>query len=190
MKARWLVLSFVLVVWSSSAAWAKSEDWYFNFGLGYGAPSYPAALQPSIDSLKNSGASHLPLALDLSFYWHIGPMTLLGPSINGVSDSYEVGNNRISIVQTGLFLSSLHSFGTEPGDGFMLRGDLGFARVALDTNMGFTVTSNYGLGLGAGAGWGLPVSDETRLLFMINYMYRHVEGENYGSTSFSVIAMF
>ncbi|MCM2323119.1 MAG: hypothetical protein NDJ90_07630 [Oligoflexia bacterium] len=179
----------LFTVFAGSSAWAKSESWYFNIGLGYGIPQYPGDVESSLNDLKSLGASNTPIAIDLGFYWPVADTTVLGASINGISDSYDLVITNMSVIQTGIFLSGMHFFGIEPGTGPYLRGDVGAGRAAV-TLGSLDAASEYGFGLGGGVGYGIPVGDETRILLQATYMYRAVEGQNYGATAFTVGGFF
>ncbi len=193
MRSLWISVGITLTIGISlisQAAHASPESWYFNFGLGYGIPRYPANIEPSIDLLEGAGATNLPIAVDLGLYWPIEASSLLGASINGISDSYTVAASKISLVQTGIFFSGMHFFGSEPGKGLFLRGDAGAGRFAVDTNLGIAGGSDYGFGGGGAIGFGLPLGQGTRILFQASYLYRRVEGENLGATAFTIGGLF
>ena len=185
-----LAIGASLGILSAQTVWAKAEPWYFNMGIGWGSPSYPSQLQSALSGLKAAGVSNVPIAIDLGFYWPIKTASVLGVCINGLSDSYTQNTTEMSVVQTGIFASGMQFFGKEPGDGFFVRGDLGGGRAAVTLNSSLAATSEYGLGVGAGIGYGFPVSDETRLLLQGNYMYRRIEGNDYGSLGITLNGFF
>ncbi len=185
-----ICLCVVSAFLGAQESWAKPEPWYFNMGLGWGSPSYPTAIQSSLDTLKTLGVTSTPIAIDVGAYWPIGKTTVLGGCINGLSDSYTKDTTSMSIVQTGLYVSSMHFFGEEPGVGLFLRGDVGAGRAAVTLNNSVSAASSYGPGAGAGVGYGFPVSDETRLLLQGNYMYRRIESNDYGALAITLNGFF
>lgn len=179
---------------ASMSSEGNLESWYWTIGLGYSIPSYPSALQSSLTTLKNAGFSRVPVALDLGFYWPVADQKLiLGPSLHGSTDSYTKDSLKLSLTQSGVYFSSMYTFGKEPSDGFILRGDIGVASISVSADTGTTsvsARSNSGLGLNAGAGYGFSVSEGTRLLLLGLYSYRSIESENYGDFTITVGAMF
>jgi opacity protein-like surface antigen len=170
------------------------ESWYWTFGLGYSMPSYPSVISTQLDSLKASGFSRTPLALDLGFYWPIADQKLIiGPSIHGSSDVYSKGTSDFRFTQTGLYFSAMYTVGKEPGSGLIFRGDVGLASLSVSANGNGTsvsANSNSGIGLNAGVGYGINVSEGTRLILLGVYSYRHIEGENYGDFTITVGPVF
>jgi hypothetical protein len=185
---RIFTITAILASCFSLSARAESENWYFLFGLGYGIPQYPEDIANELDDVKDAGASNTPITFDLGFYWPVDDGSLiLGPSINGISDTYtDVGS--ASIIKTGLYFSAIKTFSAEPGVGFFARGDLGFPRMAVDVG-GLTIGSNYGFGGLIGGGYGLDLGG-TRLLFEASYAFSSVEGNYYGTTSFNIAGLF
>ena len=190
-KHFYLILTSLLFIFST--AQAKTEDWYWTFGLGPSFPTYPSSLQTAIDNAKAQGVdSKAPIALDLGFYWPVEPNTIIGPSIHGSSQRFSGPLADTSITQSGLYFSAMHTIGSEPGSGFILRGDIGIASVGAEVGSGnFAVKqTNSGFGVNAGIGYGFNVSDETRLIFLGVYSYRHVASENYSDFTITFGPMF
>jgi len=167
------------------------ESWYMYWGLGYASSRYPEWLQSTLDLLKQRPqASHTPLALDFfGFYWPLGnQQTVLGFIINGVGDRY---SHEGGALQVNLYLygaSAMHFFGEVPGDGIFVRADLGFAAMVISELGGKT---RSGMGFLIGGGYGIPLSDEIRLLLQTNYSYRGLgPSESYRSLGVSVGALF
>jgi hypothetical protein len=159
------------------------ESWYMLWGLGVAFNTYPTEMQSVLDTYVNEyGASHYPLAIEaLGFYWPLGNQrTIVGAIMTGSADRYSFylpysGGERA--VQVNLYLlsaSAMHSFGEVPGDGVLLRADVGLAFSSVgsgDVSQG----GGAGMGLLLGAGYGVPVSDETRLLFLAGYSYKSLK---------------
>ncbi|HUP58567.1 MAG TPA: outer membrane beta-barrel protein [Bdellovibrionota bacterium] len=184
MKATIAALVFLL----ASPAWARSESWYWGFGLGVGTPTYPAAVQTEVDSVRAAGGGSTRGAVDLGFHWPVGQTTTLGISGNGGTDSYDLPQD-VSVTQSGLFATLIHSFGSEPMKGFFLRGDVGLANLRVKT-ASVSLTSETGFGLIGGAGIAFAVSDETKLVLQANYAHRRVEGQNYNLFAITFGPMF
>jgi hypothetical protein len=181
-----LSLSFL----GMSQSQAAQEDWYFNIALGYGFPQYPNDVSNAVTDLSNAGANNFPIALDLGFYWPLADGNLIaGPAINGLNDSYSYQGEEISIIKTGLFFSTIFTVNEEPGDGFFIRGDLGFPRFAISYNGQDLGGSDFGLGALAGVGYGIAF-EGTRLLFSLTQALSRVEGESFGTTSITVGGLF
>ena len=165
------------------------ESWYTYWAIGYAHNTYPASLQSRLDALERDfGASHVSLALDiLGFYWPLrDQQTLIGFIISGAADRYSY---RETASQVNLYLysvSAMHFFGEVPGDGFFVRLDGGYA-AALSS---FFVEAKSGVGFLAGAGYGIPVSDETRILLHAGFSYRGVGGESHNTISVTIGGLF
>ena len=173
-----------------SQSQAAQEDWYFNIALGYGFPQSPEGLSDSVTALSDAGASNFPIALDLGFYWPLADGNLIvGPAISGLNDSYSYEGDEISIIKTGLFFSTIFTINEEPGDGFFIRGDLGFPRIAMTLNGVDDAGSDFGLGALAGVGYGIAF-EGTRLLFSLTQAFSRVEGESFGTTAITVGGLF
>jgi hypothetical protein len=167
------------------------ESWYMYAALGAAFNSYPSTLQSELDGyVKEYDASHLPLAIEiLGFYWPLGDhQTILGFVLSGSADRYTfthpfISTNTEASVQVNQYLFSgsiMHFWGEVPGDGVFLRADAGVAGISRSGNFVASSTS-FGVGFLAGAGYGLPVSDETRLLFQASYSYKSASEIRIGS---------
>jgi Autotransporter beta-domain len=183
---------------AAQTAYAKSESWYlYPIGLGYAVPSYSSGPQAAVDAAKNTpGVSRLPLSLDLlGFYVALADNQALGFMANATNDTLSNGTQDVSLQLNQYSLSYLFSFGPETGSGFFLRADAGPARGVATVKstgsiLGTSSVSGWGWGLLAGGGYGIPISDETRILLQANYARRFVEGESYSSLAFTLGFLF
>jgi hypothetical protein len=181
-----------------TSAQAKQEDWYWGFTLGWAKPTYSGALQTQADALAAmSGVSRFGWSGGLGFYWPTGPQTIMGVATANVVDHFSQGDTSLSINQTLLGYSVMHSFGPENGLGWYLRGDAGlaFANASAQTSSGSSTTtttssSDTGFGFLGGAGYGIGLSDETRLLIQADYSYRKAGDYNYSSFAIRVGPLF
>lgn len=159
------LLLFVAVLFST-ATFAKTEPWYWGFGLGPGYSFYMGDFSSAVSAARTqSGAS---FGGDLGFYWPTGEgKTIIGPALVGATDAI-TPNSRL---HNGILaFSAIHTFGTEPGDGFFIRGDAGIGTVSASFDLAWgsvTYASASGLGLAGTLGYGILASDETRLLFQL-----------------------
>lgn len=182
-----VITSLTLLSFNASA---HTESWYFHFALGYGIPHYPSEVKDAVDQIKDAGASSTPVAVDLGFYWpSFSESLIMGVSLNGMNDAYEKNGNEISIIKTGLYFSTMKTFSNEPGDGFFLRGDVGFPRLAVNTNFAGDDSSKFGFGFVLGGGYGFSFGG-TRLLLQAHHAISRVEGDTYGTTSLLVGGLF
>jgi len=167
----------------------KIESWYLYFALGYGKAYYPDPLQLTVDALGSiSGVSHVSISLDVpGVYWPLhNKHTILGGSLNGIGDRYEISGSSMQINHYLLSLSSLHFLTGEIGDGVFLRGDVGMAWINVQSSLGLLSTSSAGIGILLGGGYSFPVSNETRITVNLNYCVRWVESESYRALSINV----
>jgi hypothetical protein len=165
------------------------ESWYLYFALGYGEAYYPGILQEMMDRLSSiPEVSHVSISLEIpGIYWPLhNNKTILGMSLNGIADRYEVSGNSMQINQYFISFSSMHFLTGDIGDGLYIRGDAGLAWMNVQNSSGSSANSEAGYGLLVGGGYSLPVSNETRLTFNINYGIRQIESESYGALSINL----
>ncbi|MDH5613318.1 MAG: porin family protein [Gammaproteobacteria bacterium] len=170
---------------------AAEEDWYTYWSLGFSNNSYPEPLDSDLNALESSpGVDRIQGAIDmLGFYWPIQDKLNLGFVISGSFDAFTtpVGNMQINQYLYGA--SVMKFYGRETGDGLFLRGDLGFAKASItaDTPIGtITSTSDTGRGFLIGIGYGIPVSEESRLLLSFNISNKKIEGDDLSTVSFNI----
>ena len=185
---KWLL---ILLLFSPLQAFAEEEDWYTYWSFGFSNNTYSGGLDSLLDSLEaQPGVDRAEIAIDmLGFYWPLQEKLILGFVISGTADAFTtpVGNMQINQYLYGASLMKF--FGKETGDGLFLRGDLGFAEASITTDTAFgtlTSTSDTGMGMLFGVGYGIPVSEQSRVLLSINFSNKDIEGDNWSAVSFNV----
>jgi hypothetical protein len=78
----------------------------------------------------------------------------------------------------------MHFFRGVPGDGLFVRADIGVA------NLASRMKEVQGLGVQLGCGYGVPLSDEMRILLQTGYVYRRMGGGDYATWSMTVGCLF
>lgn len=170
---------------------AKEESWYTYWSIGLSNNSYTDELDSALDTLESQpGVDRFEGAIDiLGFYWPVQPKTILGFVVSGSFDLLSTPVGDIQINQYLYAASAMHFFGKETGDGIFLRGDFGIAKASIDadTTVGsFEATSDSGTGYLLGIGYGIPVSDESRLLLSVNISNKSIEGDDISAVSFNI----
>ncbi len=145
----------------------------------------------AIDNIEQlPGVDHVSVGLDLlGFYWPKGERTALGVVMNLFGDRYEIGGSHLQLSGITVSFSAMHFLTETIGRGFFLRGDIGPARLAVDSDFG-DLQSDWGLGVLAGAGYGLNTSPGTRLLFNANVAARRIEGDTVGTFAITLGGLF
>lgn len=191
MKYNRLIL-LSLVIWlggSAQLAMAEVEDWYTYWGIGFADHTYEEPLDSLIeyaDSLP--GVTRTQTAYDLfGFYWPFNSgKTMGGFVMSGTSDRLEDAWDSVTINQYLYAGSIMHFFGKEVGDGFFLRGDLGFAKAVVDTSFSNPQSSDTGNGILLGIGYGIPISEGTRILISLTTSHNNIEGDDYSATALRI----
>lgn len=173
---------------------AEVESWYTYWSLGFADVDYPGNLNTvmeQVDALP--GISRYTIGMDLfGFYWPLADQkTMMGFVVNVVSDTLddETYNESFSIDSYLYGFSTMKFFGSEIGDGFLLRGDIGLTYAETSYTYGsttYTDTSDTGLGYLVGVGYGIPVSGSSRVILGLNYSSRDIEGDNINNIVFTV----
>lgn len=176
---------------------SNNESWYTYWGFGFGSARYKnKELQAELDELKaNPLIEHTTVAVEIfGFYWPIlNHTTMIGFVMSGVSESFEYGSTEVKINQYQYSFSAMRFFGTNIGDGFFLRGDIGPAKYEVEgksSTVTISENSDWGYGMTFGGGYALPVSRETRLLFNMNYSIRDAEKEKVSTLIFGLGFLF
>jgi len=169
----------------STFSQAEVESWYSFWSVGFASHSYPEELQKELDELP-VGITHTQVALDmLGFYWPFpNDQSILGVVINGSGDSFTDGFSTFQLSQSSLAISAMHFFGSEPGDGFFIRGDVGSSSLSVSLDGYNYGASESGLGLLGGIGYGIKMSEETRILLGVSYARNaipYVTNDNYAT---------
>ncbi|MDH5710649.1 MAG: hypothetical protein OEZ15_03155 [Gammaproteobacteria bacterium] len=184
-----LLIMFLL---SPLQAMAAEEDWYTYWSFGFANHSYPGDIEAFLNIVDAvPGTTRTQIAIDiLGFYWPVAEKAILGFVISGTADGYVGG--LLGDYQLNQYLygaSIMKFFGKETGDGFFLRGDLGFAdanEVVSGSGVTLTHSLDGGMGILFGIGYGIPVSEESRILFSINIHNNDIENENWSAVSFNL----
>ncbi len=182
---------FIFIELSPAQESSTRESWYLYFGLGYANPSYSADVQSMLDTYKLfPDLETTTISLDLiGIYWHLSPKTIAGPVINGIGDRYDIGGYWIQLNQYIYGASVIHYPGENFGSGLFLRADVGLARLVQQSSSGGLVSSDTGAGLLVGSGWSFDLGG-TRLLLNVNYAFRLIERESYGTFAVSLGGLF
>ncbi len=186
--AKLLLLAMLLYPFQ---ALAEEEDWYTYWSFGFSSNSYPGGLDSVLDALEaQPGVDRTEIALDMfGFYWPLQDKVNIGFVISSSADAFTTPVGDLQINQHLYAASVMKFFGKETGDGLFLRGDLGFAEssISADTLVGsLTATSDTGLGLLLGIGYGVPVSEESRVLLSVNVSNKDIEGDNWSAVTFNI----
>tara|TARA_B100000579_G_C22747652_1_gene812384 strand:+ start:399 stop:1001 length:603 start_codon:yes stop_codon:yes gene_type:complete len=189
-----LFLSLLMLCAFPTMAQAEVEDWYTYWGLGVGSIKYPPSVQQDVDALRNAaGVDSTTISADfLGFYW---PVDWAEQSIAGFvihSDSERLEGD-LGWIQMNLYLYSfsfMRFFGSEPGDGFFLRGDVGVASGLAETSFGAAEESEQGFGLLFGIGYGFKINEGLRALLNFSHAERNIDDESSGATSLSAGLLF
>ncbi|NQU68689.1 MAG: hypothetical protein HQ510_12165 [Candidatus Marinimicrobia bacterium] len=170
---------------------SNTESWYTYWGLGMASIDYPTELQSLMDELKAmDGVSSSTICIDmLGFYWHIDPRTIGGVVINGTGDRVLQNDDWIQFNQYIYGGSLIKYVNDRFGSGPFIRTDIGLAKAVMQSSDGSTVTSKAGVGVLVGGGWSFD-RGKTRILLNLNYAFRNIEDEKYGTLSFSVGGLF
>jgi hypothetical protein len=184
-------LLLVLFLLLPLQAIAAEEDWYTYWAFGFVDNQYHDGLESDLDWLESQpGVRRSSGAVDmLGFYWPVADRLNLGFVISGSFDGFQtpIGDGQINQYLYGA--SVMRFFGKEIGDGFFLRGDLGFSKAVMDVETFFGnyyAESDFGLGYLFGVGFGIPVSEESRVLLSFNVSNKDIDGENWSSVSFNI----
>jgi hypothetical protein len=177
---------------------AKVESWYIYMGAGYSYTMYQGTLkdittQPGMDK---KFAFNWDMVY---FYFPLGNSFIIGPGIEAVADVYKLQRSYpsekydVNIFHYFFGPSCMYFLGSEIGDGIFFRLDAGLSRTVIQytnttTNQENTEGSNWGNGFGflGGMGYAYPITEGTRLLFMISYAYKQstsVDGDTLKSSS-------
>lgn len=168
---------------------AVVESWYTYWGFGFANHTYEEPLDSAVEAVDSlPGVSRSQTAFDLlGFYWPLKDgKTSAGVILSGSADRLDDSWEYVQINQYLYAGSIMHFFGKEIGDGFFLRGDLGFAKAVVDTSYSNPVGSDTGSGILVGVGYGIPVSEGSRILITLTASSNNIEGHDYTSTALRI----
>ena len=188
MKKLLLATITILLGLGASPTMANPETWYTYWALGVSDNTLPADFETVFDIYESRGGTRTGIALDMfGFYWPMQDQrSTVGFVIATAADGIEARGDSFQLSQYTYGISSMHFFGNEVGDGLFIRGDVGPARAAVQSDVAGDATSSWGLGVLGGVGYGWSISGETRILFSVDYSVRRIEGESYKSGRLSV----
>lgn len=186
-KAKKLVVVLVLLLLAGSliaqedsgekrGSKRKLESWYHSLTFG---------LAPLTEAEGNDMDPDMAIGLDfLRFYFRVSDRLIIGPGIYATGLRYTDYNTQLNFY---LFSASMQYYFKSVGDGFFLRGDLGFAKgVAMDLDAGDTSSSDMGFGGLIGAGYAIPISRETSLLLYGAFRVCNIEDVQYRDFSIQI----
>lgn len=168
----------------------NQEKWYINLGLGYPSITHPKAIQDFISLLKSlAETKNTPFEFDLGLYFPIHSNITLGASLSAAVDRYEHKKEWIQFT-TEFYGASVLYHTKSQFDGFFVRGDIGSAKMNLQSDNGTNEDSDSGLGYLFGLGYSFPLHSKVRLVPYVNYFGTTIESEKYSKISFGVSVVF
>lgn len=178
-----------LLVLSPVSAIAEVEDWYTYWAIGPADHNYGGELDSVMGAADSiPGIDRTEIGLDMfGFYWPYDNTTMMGFVISGSYDRLE--DNFGDYMQLNQYLygfSTMHFFGSEIGDGFYVRGDVGIAKMVLDSSFGATIGSDTGTGFLLGVGYAWPVSAQSRVMLGMGLSRKNIEGDTVSSTVLTI----
>jgi len=191
MKRNRLIL-LSLILWlggSAQIAMAEVEDWYTYWGIGFANHTYEDQYETLVKLYENQpNSTRTQTAYDLlGFYWPFNNgKTMGGFVVSGTADRIESSWTDAQFNQYLYAGSVMHFFGKEIGDGFFLRGDLGFAKSVFDTSYSDPAGSDTGNGILLGVGYGIPISQGTRILISLTSSHNHIDGHDFSATALRI----
>jgi len=184
-------LLLIMLLLCPLQTFAAQEDWYTYWSFGFADNSYPGGLDSALDTIESwSGVDRMQGAMDIfGFYWPVQDKLNLGFVISGSWDRFETPLGDVQLNQNLYAASVMRFFGKEIGDGLFLRGDLGIAKATLETDTifgSFDDESDTGLGFLLGIGYGIPVSEESRVLLSLNVSNKDIDGDSWSAVTFNI----
>lgn len=111
------------------------ESWYGYTGVGYAHPFYSGQTQREFDNfIRLENPRRVSIGLDaFGFYlpFH-NERTAVGGIINSTSYGYDITEGQYFLTKTYVAVSAMHFLQNQIGDGFFVRGDLGFSTLATE----------------------------------------------------------
>ncbi|MEK6628520.1 MAG: hypothetical protein AABY53_07830 [Bdellovibrionota bacterium] len=172
MKKKHLIL-FLISLGFATDSFAKKEDWYWGLSVGTGTPTFTGAHASTISTLSADPAfSSSTSASEFFLYFPSYGEGVLGVAAGGISKAFkhttDASQNQF-FGQSLLTASWLHSSGKEPGNGLLLRADVGYGSVFQTSGTSLLPTAggtNAGLAVRAGLGYGFTLGENTRIMFL------------------------
>jgi hypothetical protein len=181
-------LLFTLLLLFPLQTFAAQENWYTYWSIGAADNKYPSNLNATLDFLDSlPGVDRSQGSIDMfGFYFPRENNLALGFVISGSWDLFQTPVGDMQINQYLYGFSAMKFFGKEIGDGFFLRGDIGLSKAVVHDDYYGTSSSDTGLGTLLGAGFGIPISEETRILFGLNVSNKDVDGDNWTAVTLNI----
>jgi hypothetical protein len=181
-------LFLLLLLLCPLQSFAAQEDWYAYWSIGTADNHYPGDLDTLLDTLDSlPGVDRTQGSIDmLGFYWPQDNNLSVGFVISGSWDHFQTPVGDVQFNQYLYAVSAMKFFGKEIGDGFFLRGDFGLAKAVFDAGYYGSATSDTGTGFLLGAGYGIPVSEDSRLLLSVNVSNKDIEGDTVSAVTFNI----
>lgn len=181
-------LLLLLLLLCPLQSFAAQEDWYTYWSFGFADNQYPGDLDAVLDTLDSlPGVDRTQGAMDMfGFYWPLEKNLNVGFVVSGSWDLFQTPIGDMQINQYLYAASAMKFFGKEIGDGFFLRGDFGFSKAVIDVNYYGSATTDSGFGFLLGAGYGIPVSEDSRVLLSFNVSNKDIKGDNWSAVTFNI----
>jgi hypothetical protein len=164
-KATYPKISDENIIWRESYLPSKNESYYLYFALGFGNISFDGSL-----SSNNNPAVDFNL---LGIYWpKFNKKFMVGVVLDLTVNEFSIAQTTTNIYQPAVSLSMNYFFGQNIGSGLFARLDLGLGSVAFLKDEPTVYVLDYIIGgtMLAGVGYGIPISQETRLLINLDFI--------------------
>ena len=182
------------------------ESWYGYVGAGYAQPFYSGQTKREFDNfIRSENPRRLGIGLDyFGIYLPLqNERTLVGGIINSTTHGYGITEGNYFLTKTYMAVSAMHFLQNRIGDGFFVRGDLGFSSLSTDIS-GFSnllpgepvsisfpfIQDENGFAATLGAGYGFVVTPESRLLLKTTFNLQRFDGTNYYTLGISLGLLF
>ena len=190
---KWTILALTILACAAFAAGAQAnqQSMYFNLGLAWAEPDYPDGVSELMDLLEEvPGVDRYRAGVDLGLYFPVAKSSLLGPTLNGIGDRLDDGDDHFQLNQYLFGASFRHYLSGRIGEGLFLRADAGMARMALDASGMDTETSDWGTGFLFGGGFSFKIGGSTWFSISAEYTTKSIEDETVGGTTIGGAFLF
>lgn len=188
----------VILVSVFGSANANSKSWYTYWGVGYSKNIFDQDLQDKLnDTSLQPNSSRISMGGDYwGFYWPAqnksfiqGVVVSWAANLSGydeLENSIVVDNGTFSNIQYLYSYSRIYFNSSVIGKGLFYRGDIGVAK-SLEFKLGENDEKGFsGVGGLLGVGYGIPVSDESRIMLGLNYSFKYISNAPTQSISFTL----
>jgi hypothetical protein len=173
---------------------SRNENWYTYWALGGGPVAYNDDVKRELENADDmAGYERDRMAFDFfGFYWPLADFHAMhGFVVSGMTDSVTNDIYEYSVDHFIYSYSYMQFYGTNIGDGWFIRGDVGFAKYIVVRDLPLTAysdTTDNGIGIVGGGGYAWPISDETR--FLLGAYLSHVSADGEKANSLTLKAGF